>query len=93
MIKTYSSRVYPFLNICLQVIIFSHANYFNQSTNINPAVDTMSQDIANSHSRIQTISYMSHLLVFHNFKQLRLMYIGVRVHKQTQKIKQHKCLY
>lgn len=93
MTKTYLSRVCPFLNICLQVIIFSHANYFNQSININPAVDIMSQDIAKSHSKIHTISYMSHLLVFCNLKQLWLMYIGVRVHKQTQKIQQHKCLY
>lgn len=59
MIKTYPSRVYPFLTICLQVIIFSHENYFNQSTNINPAVDIMFQDIANSHSRIYTISTCS----------------------------------
>lgn len=68
MIKTYPSRVYPFLNN-----FYLPSHYFspwkllisiNQLINdINPTAD-----IAISHSKIYTLSYMPHILVFHDLK-------------------------
>lgn len=78
MIKTYPSRVYPFLNICLP----SHYSFLcklfpsvNQLTDVNLAVD-MSRNIGNSHSKTYTISYMFYILAFHDLK-----WIMVSVHR------------
>lgn len=78
-IKTYPSRIYPFLNICLP----SHYSFLckllpsvNQSTDVNFVEVGMSQDIGNSHSKIYTISYMFHILAFHDLK-----WVMVSVHR------------